>query len=326
MREGGRDGERTRLTSEAIKGRARELGFDACGIAPAADLPELGAIRRWLDRGYNGSMAYLRRTARTRADIRQVLPSARSVIATATLYHSDRPLSVERDDPGRAVISRYAWGDDYHQVIGRRLEALLAWMTDASATPFEARAVVDTAPVQERVYARHAGIGWIGKNSCTINPRLGSFIFLGEIACSLALEVDQPSFDQCGTCSLCLEACPTGALVGPAELDARRCISYLTIEHHGDLSEEWRRALGPHIYGCDVCQDVCPWNADAPISADSAWQPRPVWDAPRLADLWHTGEEDLTAALDASAMARATLPVLRRNIRIALDNADGALD
>ena len=165
-------------------------------------------------------MAYLARSAERRADVRRVLPSARSVIVTATVYNTDRPYSTECADPSRAHVARYAWGDDYHDVIGARLEALLAWMRERSPEPFEARAYVDTGPVQERVYARHAGIGWIGKNTCVINPELGSWIFLGEIICSLPLDADAPAFDQCGTCTLCLEACPTQALVAPGVLDS----------------------------------------------------------------------------------------------------------
>src|SRR5262249_37744618 len=145
------------------------------------------------------------------------------------------PYSLECADPSRAHVARYAWGDDYHDVIGRRLDALVAWMRAASPEPFEARAYVDTGPVQERVYAQHAGLGWIGKNTCVINERLGSWLFLAEIITSLPLEADAPSTDQCGTCTLCLEACPTGALVAPGALDATRCISYLTIEHRGEL-------------------------------------------------------------------------------------------
>ena len=218
------------LTAERIKEKARAIGFDLCGIAPAGAWPELGFFREWLARGYAGTMGYLPRTARVREDVRQVLPSARSVIATATLYHADRPLSVESADEEEAIISRYAWGDDYHDVIGRRLEALLAWMRDQAHTPFRARAYVDTGPVQERVYAQYAGLGWIGKNTCLINPERGSWLFLGEIITSLALRPDPPGFDQCGTCTLCLEACPTGALTAPYVLDATRCLSYLTIE------------------------------------------------------------------------------------------------
>ncbi len=197
------------LTASAIKARARELGFDLCGIAPAASHPELGFFREWLDRGYAAEMGYLARSADKRADVRAVLPSARTVIVTATIYNTDRPYSTECADSGRAHVARYAWGDDYHDVLQGRLDALLAWMRIASPDPFEARAYVDTGPVQERVYAQYAGIGWIGKNTCVINPERGSWIFLSEIICSLPLEADEPAFDQCGTCTLCIDACPT---------------------------------------------------------------------------------------------------------------------
>ena len=172
-------------------------------------------------------MGYLPRTARRREDVRRYLPSARSVVVTGTLYNVDRPYSVEVADPAEAVVSRYAWGDDYHEVVGRRLDRLLDWMRAEHGAPFEARACVDTAPVHERAYAQAAGVGWIGKNGCVINDQIGSWVFLGEIVCSVPLAPDAPAFDQCGGCTLCLEACPTGALVEPHVLDARRCISYL---------------------------------------------------------------------------------------------------
>jgi epoxyqueuosine reductase len=193
-------------------------------------------------------------------------------------------------------------------------------MRERSPEPFEARAYVDTGPVLERVYARHAGIGWIGKNTCVINPELGSWIFLGEILCSLALQRDAPSFDQCGTCTLCLEACPTQALVAPGVLDSNRCISYLTIEHRGPIDPSIRGDIGSHVYGCDICQEVCPWNATAPTSDDPAWQPRPVWDLPSLADLVRLPDEALRSALEGSAMNRAKPAGMRRNIAIADQN------
>jgi epoxyqueuosine reductase len=312
------------MTSAEIKLRARELGFDACGIAPAAAHSELTFFREWLDRGYAGDMAYLHRTADRRADVRSVLPSARTVIVTATVYNTDRPYSTECADPSRAQIARYAWGDDYHDVIGARLDALVAWMRASSSEPFDARAYVDTGPVQERVYAQHAGIGWIGKNTCVINAELGSWIFLGAIICSLALEVDAPSFDQCGSCTLCLEACPTHAIVAPGVLDATRCISYLTIELRGDIPAEHRAAIGSHVYGCDICQEVCPWNAAAPHSADPAWQPRPAWDLVDLATLSAHADDELADALHGSAMRRTQARGLRRNVAIALENAENA--
>jgi epoxyqueuosine reductase len=207
-------------------------------------------------------------------------------------------------------------------VILGRLEALVGWMRERSPEPFEARAYVDTGPVQERVYAQHAGIGWIGKNTCVINPDLGSWTFLGAIICSLPLEVDAPSLDQCGTCTLCLEACPTQALVAPAVLDSTRCISYLTIELRGDIPDEHRAGVGSHVYGCDICQEVCPWNAVAPRSDDPAWQPRKAWDRVDLLTLAQRRDDELARALSGSPMQRTKVQGLRRNIALALENAE----
>jgi epoxyqueuosine reductase len=306
------------ITSDSVKQRATELGFDLCGVAPADAFPELQRIGEWIGRGYAGDMGYLPRTAARREDVRRVLPSARSVIVTATIYHTDRPLSVEIADPGVALISRYAWGDDYHEVVGGRLRALLEWLREGHEEPFDALAYVDTGPVHERVLAQHAGLGWVGKNGCLINPDLGSWLFLAEILTSLPLAPDAPAFDQCGTCTLCLEACPTGALVGPNLLDARRCLSYLTIELRREIPADFEEALGSHVYGCDICQDVCPWNLSAPPSDAPAWQPRPGLDAPRLLDLSGRSDEDLARLIDGSAMRRAGVKGLRRNLSVAL--------
>ena len=314
------------MRSADIKARALALGFDACGIAPAAARPELSFFREWLGRGYAGDMAYLHRSADRRADVRNILPGARSVIVTATVYHTDRPYSIECADRGRAQIARYAWGDDYHDVVGGRLERLLDWMRAQSPEPFDARAYVDTGPVQERVYAQHAGIGWIGKNTCVINPTLGSWTFLGVVVCSLTLETDAPSLDQCGSCTLCIEACPTQAIVAPGVLDSTRCISYLTIEHRGEIPSEHHEHIGSHVYGCDVCQEVCPWNAVAPHSHDPAWQPRPAWDAVDLLTLARRGDDELAAAMRGSAMRRAKAQGLRRNVAVALSNAEASVE
>ena len=309
------------LTSSAVNARALEIGFDRCGIAPAGEFPELRFLREWIDRGYAGEMAYMARTADRRADLRRILPSARSLIVTASVYNVDRPYSVEIADRDTALISRYAWGDDYHQVVGARLEALLAWMREVSAEPFDARAYVDTGPVQERVYAQYAGIGWIGKNTCVISPELGSWLFLGEIVCSLALEPDQPALDQCGTCRLCLEACPTGALVEPHVLDATRCLSYLTIELKDAIPEGQRPDLGAHVFGCDVCQEVCPWNAAPARSPRPEWQPRPGLDRPRLIDLWRSTDDRLQSLVHGTPLTRPALKGLRRNLAVAIGNS-----
>jgi epoxyqueuosine reductase len=213
-------------------------------------------------------------------------------------------------------------------VIERRLDALLAWMRQTSPERFDARRYVDTGPVQERVYAQHAGVGWIGKNTCVINPDLGSWLFLSEIICSLPLETDVPSFDQCGTCSLCLEACPTQALVAPGVLDSTRCISYLTIELRGPIPESLQPGIGSWVYGCDVCQEVCPWNATAAVSADPAWQPRRIWDGADVLSLTATSDDELRGALKRSAMRRTRIDGLRRNLAVAVRNtgADHKID
>jgi epoxyqueuosine reductase len=312
------------LTAAGIKQQAKALGFDACGIAPASDHPELGFLSEWLSRGYAGSMDYLARSADKRADVRAILPSARTVIVTATVYNTERPYSTECADPARAQIARYAWGDDYHLVLGQRLSSLLSWMRQQSPEPFDALAYVDTGPVQERVYAQHAGIGWIAKNTCVINSELGSWIFLAEIICSLPLETDTAAFDQCGTCTLCLDACPTAALVAPGVLDSNRCISYLTIEHRGDMPDPLRSGIGSHVYGCDVCQEVCPWNAVVPTTADPVWQPRQAWDGRDIEDLRRMTDDELRAAVKGSAMKRAKVVGLRRNFDAAGENAAAA--
>ena len=306
------------MTSAEIKARAAELGFDLCGIAPAGDFKELRFLPDWLGRGYAGEMEYLRRSAGQRADVREVMPSATSVVALATVYNTDRPYSTEIAEPSAALIARYAWGEDYHSVIEQRMDALVSWMRERGGPAFEARAYVDTGPVQERVYAQYAGLGWIGKNTCVINPEMGSWLFLSEIICSLPLEPDAPALDQCGTCRLCLDSCPTGAIVDPYVVDATRCLSYLTIEVRGPIPIEDRESFGRHVYGCDICQEVCPWNAvpARPGAAGSPWLPRTVFDGRSIGDLWRTPDVELRAAVKESAMARAGVTRLRRNVAV----------
>jgi epoxyqueuosine reductase len=314
------------LTTAEVKARAIDSGFDACGIAPAHGLPELEFFPTWLERGCAGEMEYLHRSADRRADVRTVLPSARSVIVLGTVYNVARPYSTEAADPGRAAIARYAWGEDYHVVISERMDGLLRWLRDTAGPGFEGRAYVDTGPIQERVYARHAGLGWIAKNTCVISPGLGSWLFLSEIICNLALAPDAPALDQCGTCTLCLEACPTGALVEPYVLDSRRCLSYLTIELKGSIPEDLRTDVGRSAYGCDICQEVCPWNSTpaTAVSADPAWLPRPGLDGASLIDLWRRSDRELRTLLKGSAMKRAGVTRFRRNLAVAIGNSGDA--
>jgi epoxyqueuosine reductase len=311
------------VTAEYVKAEAASLGFDLCGIAPAASFPELGFLAVWLERGYAGEMHYMHRGADRRADVRAVLPSARSVISLAVVYNARRPYSTENADPGRAAIARYAWGDDYHDVIGQQMEALLQRLRARAGDTFEARAYVDTGPVQERVYAQRAGLGWVGKNTCLINPEIGSWFFLAAVICNLPLAPDAPALDQCGSCSLCLDACPTGALVEPGVLDSTRCLSYLTIELKGAIPVEHRGSTGEHAYGCDICQEVCPWNLSpsTAVTDGAAWQPRAGLDAPRLLELWRRSDDELRALLKGSAMKRAGVKRLRRNLAVAIGNS-----
>jgi epoxyqueuosine reductase len=294
-----------------------------CGIAPADTFPELGRLREWLDRGYGGDMRYLERSAATRADIRHFLPAARAVVVTATVYYVDEPPS---DDAIQvpAAIARYARGADYHDVLASRLDELVTWMRERSPVAFESRIFVDKHHVQERAYAKHAGVGWIGKNTCLINPELGSWLFLAEIICTLPLEPDTQGLEQCGSCTRCLEACPTNALVEPGVLDSNRCLSYLTIELRSEIPDQHRRAFGSHIYGCDICQEVCPYNRPAPRSDAGEWQPRAGLDLPRLVELWRRPDAELRRMTKGSPVTRAKLAGLRRNIAVAIGNSGDA--
>ena len=303
-----------------VKELARECGFDLCGISPVGSFPELAFLEDWVARGYHGEMQYMARTADRRADVRAVLASAQSVVVLGTVYNTSNPYSVADDDPSVAAIARYAWGDDYHAVLERRLDDLVGRMR-AALGEFDYRAYVDTGPVQERVYARYAGLGWIGKNTCLINRELGSWLFLSVIIVDRLLEPDTPALDHCGRCTLCIDACPTDAITAPYELDARRCISYLTIENKGAIPSEHRAGVGKQAYGCDICQDVCPWNRRAATSDDPAWQPRTGLAAPKLVDLWRSTDDDLRGLLKGSAMKRAGVRRLRRNLAVSIGNS-----
>ena len=303
-----------------VKDLASTCGFDLCGVAPAENFDELQFLREWIARGYHGDMHYMERTAERRADVRAVLPSARSVIVLGTLYNTPHRASTADDDAARAAIARYAWGDDYHNVIQARLTNLVESIRDLTGH-FEHRAYVDTGPIQERVYAQYAGLGWIGKNTCLINRDLGSWLFLSAIVCDLALDPDTRALDHCGRCTLCIDSCPTGALTEPYHLDARRCLSYLTIENKGSIPVEYRPAIGAHAYGCDICQDVCPWNRRDVVSSDPAWQPRAGLHAPRLLDLWQRRDDELRQLLKGSPMKRAGVRRLRRNLAVSVGNS-----
>jgi epoxyqueuosine reductase len=313
---------------------ARASGFDLCGIAPAAGFPELAHLEEWLERGHAGEMRYLHdERRRSPADAMQ---GARSVIVCALNYNAAFPASTdarelaEGKNGPRGWISRYAWGDDYHNVAGKKLEALIQKLRGEIPEPFEARAYVDTGPIVERVAAKYAGLGWLAKNTCLINEELGSWLFLGVIVTTLDLappldSADTPAPDLCGNCSLCIDACPTGAIVEPYVLDARRCISYLTIELRGAIPLELREPMGRHVFGCDICQDVCPWNRRAAVTALPSFQPRQLPQrslfSPDLEWLLSLTEEEFRNAFRGSPVKRAKWPGMVRNACVAIGNS-----
>jgi epoxyqueuosine reductase len=312
--------------------RARGLGFDLCGVAPAEDFEELARLPEWLEKGFGGEMHYLEDPRRQSPG--RVLEGARSLIVCALNYNTKCPYSTEAaarsgsEDAPRGWISRYAWGDDYHVVLGGKLRELLAALREEFVQPFEARAYVDTGPLVERLAARYAGLGWLAKNTCLIHPQLGSWLFLGVIVTTLDLAPtlgtgEGPSPDLCGNCTLCIDACPTDALVEPYVLDARRCISYLTIEYRGVIPVEMREAMGRHIFGCDICQDVCPWNGKARVGALAGFAPREGLFAPELERLAAMTQEEYSAKFRKSAVRRAKWSGLVRNACVALGNAAG---
>ena len=302
------------LTSAAVKTHARTLGFDLCGIAPATGMPELARIHDWVARGQHGEMGYLERSADVRADVTRFLPGARSVVMTATDYFTGPDPT-----PGPVPsVARYARGEDYHLVLQARLDGLLAWMRAETAQPFEAAVFVDKHWVQERVVAAYAGLGWIGKHSLLINQDIGSWVLLAGIATTLPLTPDDLVADQCGACTLCIDACPTGAIVDEREVDARRCISYLTIEKDGVLSDHEKAAVAGHLFGCDVCQEVCPWNLAPAVTADSVWVPRAGREAPDAAELWRRRDDRLHEFIEGSPLTHASMAQLRRNLALAI--------
>jgi epoxyqueuosine reductase len=291
-----------------VKRRARELGFDLVGIAAAKASGYRQYLRQWLDSGQAGEMGYLAERFEQRTNPAVYLPGAASVISVGINYF----VPLERAPAGHGRIARYALGEDYHHLIKGRLHGLADWIRQI-APEARTRCSVDTAPVMEKELAARAGIGWMGKNTCIINQEIGSWILLGEVLTTLALPADEPATDRCGSCRRCIEACPTQAITEPYQLDARRCISYLTIEHRGHIDEELSAKFGDWMYGCDICQDVCPWNRDPPAAADAALKPR--WPSgaidPRQVLGWT--EEDYRRELKGSAMKRVKLGMLKRN-------------
>ena len=302
-----------------IKQRAREIGFDLVGIASALPSRWGGYLRDWLDQGQAGEMQYLANRVEERTQPQVYLPGAQSVVCVAINYHV--PLeAVPTEQRGRhGRIARYALGDDYHEVLKTRLRAVADWMRQEFPA-CQTRACVDTAPVMEKELAARAGIGWLGKNACLINPRIGSWLLLGEILTTLPLPPDDESTDHCGTCTRCIDACPTAAITEPYRIDARKCISYLTIEHRGPIADELQPKMGDWLYGCDICQDVCPHNRRAPASADPALTPRFPTGTLDVTQIQSWSDEQYRENLRGSAMKRVKLPMLKRNAQIVREN------
>jgi len=303
---------------EAIRAQALEMGFDAVGFAAARLADQARSdLAEYLGRGYHGDMGWLAHTAERRGDPRALWPEARTVVVLGLNYGGEGPLSAE-PDPERGVISVYARGQDYHDTVKKRLKALARWI--AARWPGDLKVFVDTAPVMEKPLAQEAGIGWQGKHTNLVSRDFGSWLFLGEIYLSLALEPDEPEADHCGQCRRCLDACPTNAFPAPYQLDARRCISYLTIEHKGPVPHQLRPLIGNRIFGCDDCLAVCPWNKFARAGHEPAFLARAELTAPRLAELARLDDAEFRGLFAGTSVRRTGRDRFLRNVLIAIGN------
>ncbi len=305
--------------SAQIKEAAQRLGFELVGISPMRPAPHEQSFAQWLREGLAGNLDYMQRTESLRRDPRELVPWAVSIISVGMNYDSGYSRPVESSEP-RGWISRYAWGDDYHNVMKGKLEELLESISQLRDGNIKGKAFVDSGPVLERDFAGIAGLGWIGKNTHLISPKRGSWFFLGELFVDLPLAYDRPIRDRCGRCDLCLKACPTGAFVGPYVLDARRCISYLTIELKDWMPRSLRPLVGNHIFGCDICQEVCPYNVKTRPTAEPAYQPRPGLHAPALIAFLSLSEAEFRQRFRASPILRAKRRGFLRNVAVALGN------
>ena len=306
--------------ADATKTEASRLGFDACGISAAEPLDEEAArLEQWLLEGRHGTMDWMERNFDKRTDPTQLVDGAESVISVLHNYYQpvDQP-----EDPEVGKISRYAWGTDYHEVMKEKLYLLFQWLQDEVDTDIHGRAFVDSAPVLDKAWAKRSGIGWQGKHSNILNREMGSFFFLGELIVSVPLATDDPMPDYCGSCTRCIDACPTDAIYEPYAVDANRCISYITIEHGpDDVPDGLRPDLGNWLFGCDVCQDVCPWNTFKQPTQEAAYLPRDgVPDTP-LEDWAEMNLDEFERRFEASPVKRATFEGFQRNVRTALQNA-----
>ena len=308
-----------KILTAQVRRLALDAGFDEARIASAAAPPVLSLLRGWVELGYAGNMDYLADQVDRRSDMVAAFPWARTVIVAALQYDTPHPYSTEAPLDS-AWIARYAWGDDYHDVVRKRLEALRQAL-GREAGAFESRAYVDTGPVAEKAYAVAAGLGSYGKNTCVLNQRLGSWFFIGVLITDLDLAPDAPTTDICGTCRACLDACPTQAFPEPYVLDARRCISYLTIEVKDTIDPELRGPMGRHVFGCDICQDVCPWNRKRRVFGGPQFEPRPGNVAPSFDELVNLTPEAFQERFKKNPIKRTKRRGLLRNVAVAIGNA-----
>ena len=310
----------TFIESKTIKDFAASLGFDACGIARGRDIDPEDRLGAWLNAGYHATMEWMARTREVRQDVSNKLPGAQSVIVVARTYYAARPSKGELE--GR--VSRYAWGRDYHRVLLKPLRKLARYV-DELAPEYKSYCCIDSGPVMEKAWAERAGVGWIGKNSLVLRRDLGSYFFLGAIITTARIEADSPILDQCGGCTLCIEACPTQAIVQPKVVDARRCISYHTIENRGDVPEELADKFGDWLFGCDVCQDVCPWNRKLRETSETDFLARDGVANLSFEKVANWDEAEFFSRFAGTPIMRTKLAGLKRNARIAQTNAS-ALD
>lgn len=315
---------------DKIKQLAEEAGFQLCGIASLSQAPAgLGHLTGWLEQGRHGGMGWMERQAEKRLDPTKILPGAKSLICVGLVYNTAHPYSTDvfpmegrvqtrpKGTEGKGWISRYAWGDDYHKVMEKKLAAFEAAVKAELDDDAQYRSYSDTGPISEKEWASATGLGWRGKHTNLINQEHGSWFFLGELLTSLELVPDQPARDLCGTCTKCIDACPTVAITAPYELDARRCLSYLSIEHKGPVPEEFAASFGANVYGCDICQDVCPWNHKRLTGHEAAFEPRPGLMMPDLDELAALDEAAFNERFKGSAMRRTKHAGLQRNIALA---------
>lgn len=307
------------LTAE-LKHRALDEGFDLVGVAEAGEARGTAHLERWLDAGMHGEMTYMARTRRVRRNPQRLLAGCRSVVVVAMSYRCDQPDSSSLDvGEGRVWVSRYAWGRDYHRILKKKLVRLGRWLSEQRQDAGW-RACVDTAPILEREWAARAGLGWIGKNTLLLNRDFGSELFLGVLLTDQQLEPDEPHPEHCGSCTACLDACPTAAFVEAKVLDARRCVGYLTVEHRSDIDDGLRSGVGTMVAGCDVCQEVCPWTQRAPTDIHREFAPAEGRLRPLLEDLEKLDEESYLAWRRGSPLNRISYAQFRRNLRVARGN------